>query len=79
MDPSPHVKELPGAVFGASGEQTWDISCDTGNGFLFVICLFVVFFFPFFLRGSQVAQAGLGTHYVVKDDLECLLLLPLTS
>jgi hypothetical protein len=50
MDPSPHVKELPGAVFGASGEQTWDISCDTGNGFLFVICLFVVFFFSIFFE-----------------------------
>ena len=42
MDLGPHAEELPGAVFGASysGEQTWDISCDTGNGFLSVILFF---------------------------------------
>ena len=39
MDLGPHAEELTGTVFGASysGEQTWDISCDTGNGFLSVI------------------------------------------
>ena len=42
MDLGPHAEELTGTVFGASysGEQTWDISCDTENGFLSVILFF---------------------------------------
>lgn len=73
MDLGPHAEELTGAVFGASysGEQTWDISCDTGNGFLSVILFFER------ERRSHIPWAGLKTH--IKDDLELLLLLSPTS